>query len=76
MGSLLAVPIVGRVERKYLVSNVFSNGDNVYLAESCPTAIRGTAAGAAYSLSKLVTGALPFLRCRSWTCTARWPCSR
>ena len=94
LGSLLAVPIVERVERKYLVmtsatlmavfglafglasgtavivaaglaytvvSNVFSNAYHVYLAESYPTAIRGTAAGAAYSLSKLVTGALPFL---------------
>lgn len=94
LGSLLAVPVVERVERKFLVmgsaaamagfglafglagttwviiaaglaytvvSNVFSNAYHVYLAESYPTAIRGTAAGAAYSLSKLVTGGLPFL---------------
>ncbi|GGF39517.1 MFS transporter [Marmoricola endophyticus] len=94
LGALLAVPIVERIERKYLVmvtaalmavfglafglagtgllvivfglaytvsSNVFSNAYHVYLAESYPTKVRATAAGAAYSLSKLVTGGLPFL---------------
>ena len=94
IGSILAVPIVERVERKFLVmasaaamaifgvafglagsvsavvafgllftiaSNLFSNAYHVYLAESYPTAVRATAAGAAYSLSKIVTGALPFL---------------
>ncbi len=94
LGSLIAVPIVERVERKYLVmgsallmavfglgfglagtptlivasglaytlaSNVFSNAYHVYLSENYPTAVRATAAGAAYSLSKLVTGGLPFL---------------
>lgn len=94
LGSLLAVPIVERVERKLLVvgtaglmavfglwfgfadgrgqiilagflysvaSNLFSNAYHVYLADSYPTAIRGTAAGMAYSLSKLVTAFLPFL---------------
>lgn len=94
LGALLAVPIVERVERKYLVaatatlmagfglwfgfadstaqiiaagflyscaSNLFSNAYHVYLADSYPTAVRGTAAGAAYSLSKLVTAFLPFI---------------
>jgi MFS transporter, putative metabolite:H+ symporter len=94
IGSALAVPIVERVERKYLVmataaamavfgvvfglagsvwlivvggfaytlaSNMFSNAYHVYLAENYPTAVRATAAGTAYSLSKIVTGALPFL---------------
>ncbi|KAJ1683016.1 hypothetical protein LUZ63_021766 [Rhynchospora breviuscula] len=94
LGALLAVPVVERVERKFLVmvtaalmalfglafglagtgllvivfglaytiaSNVFSNAYHVYLAESYPTSIRASAAGAAYSLSKLVTGALPFV---------------
>ncbi|WP_279579897.1 MFS transporter [Fodinicola feengrottensis] len=94
LGSLLSVPIVERVERKYLVmgsaalmavfglgfglsgqpavivafgflytlaSNVFSNAYHVYLSELYPTAMRGTAAGTAYSLSKIVTGALPFI---------------
>ena len=93
VGSILAVPIVERVERKWLVmstavlmgvfgvlfgltdtpalivvfglaytlsSNLFSNAYHVYLAESYPTAVRATAAGAAYSLSKIVTGAMPF----------------
>lgn len=94
LGSLMAVPIVERVERKYLVvgtaglmavfglwfgfagstwqivlagflyscaSNLFSNAYHVYLADSYPAAIRGTAAGAAYSVSKLVTAFLPFV---------------
>ncbi|NNG38830.1 MFS transporter [Flexivirga sp. ID2601S] len=94
LGSILAVPIVERVERKVLVvstaglmavfglwfgladgrtqiilagflysvaSNLFSNAYHVYLADSYPTAIRGTAAGIAYSLSKLVTAFLPFI---------------
>ena len=94
IGSLLAVPIVERLERKWLVagsallmavfgvgfgltetpalivvfglaytmvSNVFSNAYHVYLSESYPTPIRATAAGAAYSLSKIVTGAMPFV---------------
>ena len=94
LGSLLAIPIVERVERKYLVmgsaaamallglwfgfatnpvaivisgvgytmiSNLFSNAYHVYLADSYPTAIRATGAGAAYSLSKITTGLLPFI---------------
>lgn len=94
LGSILAVPIVERFERKYLVmvsaalmacfgvvfglassvwlivvaglaytiaSNFFSNAYHVYLSESYPTAVRATAAGAAYSLSKIVTGVLPFV---------------
>ncbi len=44
-----------------MASNLFSNAYHVYLADSYPTAIRGTAAGAAYSLSKLTTGVLPFI---------------
>lgn len=44
-----------------LASNLFSNAYHVYLADSYPTAIRGTAAGAAYSLTKLVTAFLPFI---------------
>ncbi|MEU8969174.1 MFS transporter [Streptomyces monashensis] len=43
-----------------LFSNVFSSVSHVYLSEQYPTAIRATAAGAAYSLSKLSAGALPF----------------
>lgn len=94
LGAAIAVPIVERIERRYLVigsaglmaafglwfgfaaspvqivlagfcytlaSNLFSNAYHVYLADSYPTAIRGTAAGAAYSLSKLVTAFLPFV---------------
>ncbi|MGW0207851.1 MFS transporter [Streptomyces sp. NPDC003233] len=44
-----------------LVSNVFSSVSHVYLSEQYPTAIRATAAGAAYSLSKLSAAALPFV---------------
>ncbi|MYR87249.1 MFS transporter [Streptomyces sp. SID685] len=43
-----------------LFSNVFSSVSHVYLSEQYPTEIRATAAGAAYSLSKLSAGALPF----------------
>ncbi|MDO0925262.1 MFS transporter [Streptomyces sp. TG1A-8] len=44
-----------------LFSNVFSSVSHVYLSEQYPTAIRATASGAAYSLSKLSAGALPFV---------------
>ncbi|MEU7300200.1 MFS transporter [Streptomyces sp. NPDC007189] len=44
-----------------LCSNVFSSVSHVYLSEQYPTAIRATAAGAAYSLSKLSAAALPFV---------------
>ncbi|OIK27407.1 MFS transporter [Streptomyces malaysiense] len=43
-----------------LFSNVFSSVSHVYLSEQYPTEIRATAAGAAYSLSKLSAGAMPF----------------
>lgn len=41
-----------------LCSNVFSSVSHVYLSEQYPTAIRATASGAAYSLSKLSAAAL------------------
>lgn len=44
-----------------LCSNIFSSACHVYLSEQYPTAIRAGAGGAAYSLSKLATGALPFV---------------
>jgi putative MFS transporter len=44
-----------------VTSNFFSNAYHIYLAEQYPTAVRGTAAGAAYSISKIVTAALPFI---------------
>lgn len=44
-----------------VASNMFSNAIHAYLADSYPTAIRGTAAGAAYSVSKLVTAIMPFV---------------
>ncbi|MQA93617.1 MAG: MFS transporter [Streptosporangiales bacterium] len=44
-----------------VISNVFSNAFHVYLGEIYPTALRATAAGAAYSISRIVTGALPFI---------------
>nr|WP_188588729.1 MFS transporter [Gordonia jinhuaensis] len=44
-----------------MVSNLFSNAYHVYLADSYPTAVRATAAGSAYSLSKIATGILPFI---------------
>jgi hypothetical protein len=43
------------------VSNVFSNVYHVYQAEIFPSDIRATAIGWTYSLSRLSSGALPFI---------------
>jgi putative MFS transporter len=42
-------------------SNVFSNALHVFQVEIFPTEARATAAGLAYGLSRLSTGALPFV---------------
>jgi putative MFS transporter len=42
-------------------SNLFANAFHVYQAELYPTGLRATGAGAAYSLSRLATAAMPFL---------------
>lgn len=44
-----------------LVSNIFSNAYHIFQAEIFPTAIRATAAGWGYSLSRLMSGLMPFL---------------
>lgn len=44
-----------------LLSNVFANTSHVYLSEQYPTHVRTSAAGAAYSLSRLSAAALPFV---------------
>jgi MFS transporter, putative metabolite:H+ symporter len=44
-----------------LISNIFSNAYHVYLGELYPTALRATGAGAGYSISRIVTAALPFI---------------
>jgi MFS transporter, putative metabolite:H+ symporter len=94
IGSALSIPIMDRVQRKWLIvgsaasmaafglafgysttgvaisvlgfcytaiSNVFSNAFHTYQAELFPTSLRGTAAGSAYSLSRLTTAAMPFI---------------
>jgi MFS transporter, putative metabolite:H+ symporter len=94
VGSALSIPIVERVDRKWLIvgsaflmsvlgigmgyasspvvivtlgflytaaSNVFSNGLHVFQAEIFPTAVRTTAAGACYGLSRLSSAAMPFV---------------
>ena len=43
------------------VSNIFSNGYHVYQAEIFPTAIRSTASGICYSLSRATSTVLPFV---------------
>ncbi|GAC1358932.1 MAG: MFS transporter [Ktedonobacteraceae bacterium] len=43
-----------------VASNFFSNAFHIYQAEIFPTRMRGTAVGTAYSLSRLVSGLLPF----------------
>ncbi|MFF4602219.1 MFS transporter [Streptomyces sp. NPDC001339] len=42
-------------------SNIFSNAFHVYQTEIFPTALRGSAIGIAYSLSRLTSVALPFV---------------
>ncbi|MCI0184245.1 hypothetical protein MM817_02540 [Acidibacillus sp. S0AB] len=44
-----------------LVSNVFSNGFHIFQAEIFPTPVRATAAGWGYSLSRLMSGVMPFV---------------
>ncbi|WP_067929431.1 MFS transporter [Alicyclobacillus shizuokensis] len=94
IGSLLSLPIIERVQRKWLIvgaafcmavfgilfgmstaptliilfgflytlsSNIFSNAYHIFQAEIYPTAIRATAAGSAYSLSRLMSGLMPFV---------------
>lgn len=42
-------------------SNLFSNAYHVYQGELYPTALRATGAGVAYSISRLASGAMPFV---------------
>ncbi|WP_308163446.1 MFS transporter [Nocardia alni] len=44
-----------------LISNVYSNAFHIYLGEVYPTAVRATGVGAAYSISRLTTAALPYI---------------
>jgi MFS transporter, putative metabolite:H+ symporter len=43
------------------ISNIFSNAFHIYQAEIFPTAIRSTASGVAYSLSRATSTVLPFI---------------
>ena len=43
------------------VSNIFSNGFHIYQAEIFPTAIRSTASGVCYSLSRATSTVMPFV---------------
>lgn len=43
------------------VSNVFSNALHIFQVEIFPTFVRATAAGTAYGLSRLSSGAMPFV---------------
>ncbi|WP_231973746.1 MULTISPECIES: MFS transporter [unclassified Mycobacterium] len=94
IGSAMAIPLIAKFERKFLVvgsiaavagfgllfatqsstplivlfgflttatCNVFSNVYHVYQAEIFPTEVRATAVGWTYSLSRLSSGASPFL---------------
>lgn len=44
-----------------LASNIFSNAYHIFQGEIFPTAVRATAAGSAYSLSRIMSGLMPFL---------------
>jgi putative MFS transporter len=94
VGSALSLPIIERVDRRWLIagsaflmsatgigmgystspiaivvlgflyttiSNVFSNGLHIFQVEIFPTAIRATAAGACYGLSRLSSAVMPFV---------------
>jgi putative MFS transporter len=94
LGSALSIPLVERVDRRWLIvssallmalfglglgaspsaaaivplglaytmaANVFSNAFHVFQAEIFPTAVRATAAGTAYGLSRLSSAAMPFV---------------
>jgi putative MFS transporter len=94
IGSALSLPMVERVDRKWLIagsaslmsvlgvgmgyssspvaivvlgflytaiSNIFSNGLHIFQVEIFPTAVRTTAAGACYGLSRLSSAAMPFV---------------
>ncbi|KQL52217.1 MFS transporter [Heyndrickxia shackletonii] len=94
LGSLLSVPLIERIDRKWLVclsafcmgvfgilfgmgnsaamivlfgfiytlcSNVFSNAYHILQAEIFPTDIRATATGVAYSISRIMSGLMPFI---------------
>ena len=94
VGSALSVPVMERVQRRWLiigsacgmavfglafglsstdlaivvfgfcytaVSNFFANTFHTYQAELFPTSLRATAAGSAYSISRLATAAMPYV---------------
>jgi putative MFS transporter len=94
IGSALSLPIVERIDRRWLIagsaalmavfglvlgyastpalilasgflytatSNIFSNALHIFQVEIFPTFARATAAGTAYGLSRLSTGAMPFV---------------
>jgi putative MFS transporter len=94
IGSALSLPMVERVDRRWLIvgsaacmaafgltlgyasspvviltsgflytatSNVFSNALHIFQVEIFPTFARATAAGTAYGISRLSTGAMPFV---------------
>ena len=94
LGSALSLPIVERIDRRWLIagsaalmavfglalgyasspavilasgflytatSNIFSNALHIFQVEIFPTSVRATAAGTAYGLSRLSTGAMPFV---------------
>jgi putative MFS transporter len=94
IGSALSLPLVERLDRRWLivgsaslmsafglvlgyassptaivvfgflytaVSNVFSNALHIFQVEIFPTFVRATAAGTAYGLSRLSSGAMPFV---------------
>jgi MFS transporter, putative metabolite:H+ symporter len=94
IGSALSLPIVERIDRRWLIvgsaalmaafglalgyasspavilasgflytatSNIFSNALHIFQVEIFPTFVRATAAGTAYGMSRLSTGAMPFV---------------
>jgi putative MFS transporter len=63
IGSLLSVPLIHRVERKFLVigSVLAMAVVGIVFATAGTTELRASATGWTYSLSRLATGAMPFV---------------
>ena len=90
IGSVLAMAVVGVVFATAgtsalivvagfaftAVSNIFSNAYHIYQAEIFPTELRASATGWTYSLSRLATGAMPFVLLPLLASGGRPSCSR
>ena len=62
LGSAQSAAVIVPLGVAYTVAaNIFSNAFHIFQAEIFPTAVRATAAGTAYGLSRLSSAAMPFI---------------